>query len=179
MGQFVGLGFSTITGSVESLLFVACLVMPFRRVSALVAVVTAFAVAHSITLLASAYSLAPDVLWYPPLIDTLVALSVVYLALENIVSPQLRRRSVAAFAFGLAYGFLFSFALRNDQQLAGTHAAIADRANVRLLVDHFRRRACRDEGVEAGDGAARDRDEHEWEPRSRDDRSAAPEEGVI
>src|SRR5262245_17952411 len=121
VGQFVRLGWTTIMGSVEALLFVACLVMPFRRLSALVAVVTAFAVAQSITLLASAYSLAPDVLWFPPLIDTLVALSVVYVALENIVSPQLRRRWVVAFAFGLAYGFLFSFALRDDQQLAGTH----------------------------------------------------------
>jgi hypothetical protein len=121
VGLFVRLGFSTIVNSVESLLFVVCLVMPFRRLSALVAVVTAFAVAHSITLLASAYGLAPDVLWFPPLIDTVVALSVVYLALENIVSAQLRRRWAVAFAFGLAYGFLFSFALRNDQQLAGTH----------------------------------------------------------
>jgi len=125
VGLFVRFGFTTIIGSVEGLLFVACLVMPLRRLSALVAVITAFAVAHSITLLASAYGLAPDVLWFPPFIDTVVALSIVYLALENIVSgtppPQMRRRWIAAFVFGLAYGFLFSFALGNDQQLAGTH----------------------------------------------------------
>jgi hypothetical protein len=135
VGQFVRLGWTTIIGSVEGLLFVTCLVMPFRRLSVLVAVVTAFAVAQSITLLASAYSLAPDVLWFPPLIDTLVALSIVYVALENIISGTpsstvrapgtpptwIRRRWIAAFVFGLAYGFLFSFALRNDLQLAGTH----------------------------------------------------------
>jgi len=50
-----------------------------------------------------------------------VAVSLVNLALENIVSPQLKRRWMITFAFGLAYGFLFSFALRNDQQFAGTH----------------------------------------------------------
>jgi len=135
LGQFIGLGFRAVVDRVDTLLFLACLVMPFRRPGPIVAIVVAFTVAHSITLLASAYSLAPDVLWFPPLIDTLVALSIVYMALENIVSgtpsrtvrapgtpPTLiRRRWVTAFVFGLAYGFLFSFALRNDQQFAGTH----------------------------------------------------------
>ncbi len=46
---------------------------------------TAFTVAHSITLIASAYNLAPDALWFPPLIETLIAASIVYMALENIV----------------------------------------------------------------------------------------------
>jgi len=121
VGQFIRLGFTNVVDRVDTLLFLACLVMPFRRIGPIVAVVVAFAVAHSITLLASAYSLAPEVLWFPPLIDTVVALSIVYLALENIVSPQLKRRWMITFAFGLAYGFLFSFALRNDLQFAGTH----------------------------------------------------------
>ena len=135
VGQFIRLGFTDVVDGVDTLLFLACLVMPFRRVGPIVAVVVAFAVAHSITLLASAYSLAPEVLWFPPLIDTVVALSIVYMALENIVSgtpsrtvrapgtppPQLKRRWMITFAFGLAYGFLFSFALRNDLQFAGTH----------------------------------------------------------
>jgi len=42
-------------------------------------------VAHSITLIASAYDLAPDALWFPPLIETLIATSIVYMAVENIV----------------------------------------------------------------------------------------------
>jgi len=121
VGQFIRLGFTDVVDGVDTLLFLACLVMPFRRIGPIVAVVVAFTVAHSITLLASAYSLAPEVLWFPPLIDTVVALSIVYMALENIVSPQLRRRWMITFAFGLAYGFLFSFALRNDLQFAGTH----------------------------------------------------------
>ena len=58
---------------------------PFRRFRPLVAVITAFTVAHSITLIASAYDLAPDALWFPPLIETLIATSIVYMALENIV----------------------------------------------------------------------------------------------
>jgi hypothetical protein len=83
--QFVKLGFFHILDGADHLLFLGCLVIPFRRFRSLVAVVTAFTVAHSITLLASAYNLAPDALWFPPLIETLIAMSIVYMALENIV----------------------------------------------------------------------------------------------
>jgi hypothetical protein len=84
-------------------------------------VVTAFTVAHSITLIASAYDLAPDALWFPPLIETLIAMSIFYMALENIVSPMLTRRWLITFAFGLVHGFGFSFALRETLQFAGSH----------------------------------------------------------
>jgi hypothetical protein len=120
VGLFLQLGFRDIVGRADAILFLACLVMPFRRIRPLIAVVTAFTVAHSITLVASAYSLAPDALWFPPLIETLIALSVLYMALENIVSPQLTRWMIA-FLFGLAYGFGFSFPLRDALQFAGSH----------------------------------------------------------
>jgi hypothetical protein len=119
--QFVKLGFFHILDGVDHLLFLACLVIPFRRFRSLVAVVTAFTVAHSITLIASAYNLAPDALWFPPLIETLIATSIVYMALENIVSPQLKRRWLITFGFGLVHGFGFSFALRETLQFAGSH----------------------------------------------------------
>jgi hypothetical protein len=83
--QFVKLGFFHILDGTDHLLFLGCLVIPFRRFRSLVAVVTAFTVAHSITLIASAYNLAPDALWFPPLIETLIAISIFYMALENIV----------------------------------------------------------------------------------------------
>src|SRR5438105_4342863 len=119
--QFVKLGFFHILDGTDHLLFLGCLVIPFRRLRSLIAVVTAFTVAHSITLIASAYNLAPDALWFPPLIETLIAVSIVYMALENIVSPQLGRRWVITFGFGLVPGFGFSFALRQTLQFAGTH----------------------------------------------------------
>ena len=85
-------------------------------------VVTAFTVAHSITLIASAYGLVPDRLWFPPLIETLIAASIVYMALENIVGASTnRRRWMVAFGFGLVHGFGFSFALRENLQFAGSH----------------------------------------------------------
>jgi hypothetical protein len=97
-------------------------VIPFRRLRALIPVVTAFTVAHSLTLIASAYNLAPDFLWFPPLIEVLIATSIVYMALENIVGAgSVQRRWMIAFGFGLVHGFGFSFALRQSLQFAGTH----------------------------------------------------------
>jgi hypothetical protein len=43
------------------------------------------------------------------------------MALENIVSPALRRRWMITFGFGLVHGFGFSFALRDSLQFAGSH----------------------------------------------------------
>src|ERR1700682_4133757 len=120
--RFVELGFFHILDGTDHLLFLFCLVIPFRRFRALIPVVTAFTVAHSITLIASAYNLAPNSLWFPPLIETLIAMSIVYMALENIVGGvKVQRRWMVAFGFGLVHGFGFSFALRQTLQLAGSH----------------------------------------------------------
>jgi hypothetical protein len=119
--HFVQLGFTHIVDGIDHLLFLLCLVIPFRRVGTLVAIVTSFAAAHTITLVGSAFGLGPDALWFPPLVDTLIAMSIVYMALENIVSPQLKRRWLITFGFGLAHGFAFAFALRETVQFAGAH----------------------------------------------------------
>jgi len=120
--QFVQLGFLHILDGTDHLLFLFCLVIPYRRFRSLIPIVTAFTVAHSITLIASAYNLAPDALWFPPLIETLIAASIVYMALENIVGAStVHRRWLIAFGFGLVHGFGFSFALRETLQFAGSH----------------------------------------------------------
>lgn len=123
--RFVELGFAHILSGIDHLLFILCLVIPFRRIRPLVAIVTSFTVAHSITLIASAGGLAPDALWFPPLIEALIALSIVYMALENIVGAKLERRWLIAFGFGLVHGFGFSFALRQSMQFAGAHLALS------------------------------------------------------
>jgi hypothetical protein len=119
--RFVREGFFHILDGIDHLLFLFCLVIPFRRFLSLVAIVTSFTVAHSITLIASAFGVAPDALWFPPLVETLIAASIVYMALENIASPKLERRWLITFGFGLVHGFGFSFALRETLQLAGSH----------------------------------------------------------
>ena len=120
--RFVDLGFFHILDGTDHLLFLLCLVIPFRRLGALIPVITAFTIAHSITLIASAYNLAPNFLWFPPMIETFIAVSIVYMALENIVGgSSLQRRWMMAFGFGLVHGFGFSFALRQSLQFAGSH----------------------------------------------------------
>ena len=119
--RFVALGFEHILDGIDHLLFLFCLVVPFRSFWALVPIVTSFTIAHSITLIASALGLAPNALWFPPLIETLIALSIVFMALENIVGAKLGRRWMIAFGFGLIHGFGFSFALSESLQFAGRH----------------------------------------------------------
>jgi hypothetical protein len=127
---FVDLGFEHILDGIDHLLFLFCLVLPLRRFWQLVGVVTSFTVAHSITLFCAAFGLTPSALWFPPLIESLIALSIVYMAIENIVvwanwsggvRPALHGRWMVAFAFGLVHGFGFSFVLAETLQYAGSH----------------------------------------------------------
>jgi hypothetical protein len=120
---FVTLGFEHILEGIDHLLFVCCLVIPVRRWRPLVAIVSAFTVAHSLTLATAAMGIAPDAAWFPPLVETLIAASIVYMAAENVLRPAeaLAQRWKLAFAFGLVHGFGFSFALGESLQFAGAH----------------------------------------------------------
>jgi hypothetical protein len=133
--RFTKDGFDHILDGIDHLLFLLALVIPFRRLRSLIVVVTAFTLAHSVTLVAAAYGIVPDALWFPPLVETLIAISIVYMTFENIVaatrkdggapaSPNhgaLNRRWAVAFGFGLIHGFGFSFALSESLQFAGSH----------------------------------------------------------
>lgn len=106
----------------DHLLFVLCLVIPLRRLRPLVIVVTAFTLAHSLSLAAAAYGVLPVGPWTAALVETLIAASIVWMALENIVAgASLSRRWIVAFVFGLVHGVGFSLALRDSAQFAGDH----------------------------------------------------------
>jgi hypothetical protein len=119
--RFVVFGVEHILQGVDHLMFVLCLIIPFRRVRPLIVLVTSFTVAHSMTLMAAAFGVVPSALWFPSLIETLIAASIVYMALENIIGTRWQRRWIIAFAFGLVHGFGFSFALGETLQFAGAH----------------------------------------------------------
>jgi hypothetical protein len=123
--RFMVMGFHHILDGIDHLLFLLCLIIPFRRMRPLIAIVTAFTVAHSITLISAAYHYGPDALWFPPLIETLIATSIFYMALENIVVTRPRRRWIITFCFGLVHGFGFSFGLQNTLQFAGSHLLLS------------------------------------------------------
>ncbi len=119
--HFAAMGFEHILGGLDHVLFLVCLAAPLRKLRQLVLVVTSFTVAHSITLLAAAAGLAPRVLWFPTLVELLIALSIVYMAFENILGIGQDRRWTTAFGFGLVHGFGFSFAFGESLQFAGSH----------------------------------------------------------
>jgi hypothetical protein len=132
--QFLVSGFWYFLQGSNHLLFLLCLVLPFRRPRVLALIVTAFAAGLLISQLAP----VPAAPWFPPLIETLIALSIVYLALENIVQAaqqrgpegetapdQMTRRWMLAFGFGILHGYAYSLALREMLQYAGEHLLTA------------------------------------------------------
>jgi hypothetical protein len=122
---FVLLGIEHILSGIDHLLFLFCLIIPFRGLKGLIPVITAFTVAHSVTLTGSAFHLAPTGAWFPPFVETAIAASIVYMALENIVGADLRRRWVITGLFGLVHGFGFSYALGHQLQFAGSHLLVS------------------------------------------------------
>ena len=119
--RFVSSGVEHIFIGIDHLLFILCLILPCRRIRSLIIIITAFTVAHSITLIASALGTVPSGLWFPPFVETFIAFSILYMAIENILKSEQERRWPLVFAFGLLHGFGFSFALSETMQFAGSH----------------------------------------------------------
>jgi hypothetical protein len=122
---FIKLGIGHILSGIDHLLFLLCLIIPFRRITNLVPVITAFTVGHSVTLIGTAYGLAPPGRWFPPFVEMMIAVSIVYMALENVVNANLRRRWIIAGLFGLVHGFGFADVLSEQLQFAGSNLLIA------------------------------------------------------
>jgi hypothetical protein len=118
---FVESGVAHILGGIDHLLFLLLLVLPLRDLRRLLPVVTSFTVAHSVALIASAQGLVPSGEWFPPLVEAIIAVSIVYMAVENVIAPDLRRRWIVTGIFGIVHGFGFSYGLQQEFQLAGDH----------------------------------------------------------
>ncbi|KAA9134014.1 HupE/UreJ family protein [Marinihelvus fidelis] len=108
------LGVEHILGGIDHLLFVLALLLVVRGVKAIIATVTAFTVAHSITLAIATLG------WVSvpgPPVEAIIALSIVFVASEVLHGlngrPGLTARMpwVVAFSFGLLHGFGFAGAL--------------------------------------------------------------------
>ncbi|HEU5282335.1 MAG TPA: HupE/UreJ family protein [Burkholderiales bacterium] len=110
MWHYLLAGIEHIAIGYDHIAFLVAVILWGRRLWPLVGVVTAFTIAHSITL-----SLAVlDVARLPSqLVETAIALSIVYVAAENFFVRDLRRRAWITFAFGLVHGFGFASVLRD------------------------------------------------------------------
>ena len=124
-GTFTVLGIEHILTGYDHLLFLLCLVIPLRGWRKILSVITVFTVAHSFTLLGTAFDLAPSGAWFPPFVETAIAASIVYMALEDIMGVNIARRILITGLFGLVHGFGFSYGLQENFQFAGTHLLVS------------------------------------------------------
>ncbi len=112
--DYIVLGIEHILGGIDHLLFVLALLIIVKGTRRLIATVTAFTVAHSLTLVAATLG------WvHVPIqpVEAVIALSIVLVASEILHARQGRSSItqrwpwVVAFAFGLLHGFGFAGAL--------------------------------------------------------------------
>jgi HupE/UreJ protein len=122
---FVVLGIKHILSGGDHLLFLLCLIIPFRRITGLIPIITAFTLGHSVTLIGTAYDLAPIGAWFRPFIETAIAASIVFMALENIIGANLGQRWIITGLFGLVHGFGFADALKEQLQFAGSYLLVS------------------------------------------------------
>jgi len=118
-------GFGHILGGWDHLLFLFCLALGRSRWRDLFWLASCFTVAHSITLIATALGLFPDRLWFGPLVEFLIAVSIVLMAAENVLKVPDRWRMALVFFFGLIHGFGFAFSLSDALQFSGSHLLTA------------------------------------------------------
>ena len=111
VGSFFVLGLEHIAGGWDHLLFLFMLILCGGNLVSLLKIITGFTVAHSITLALAVL----DVVVLPGrLVESVIALSIAYVAAENLFPRYaMSRRWAVSFLFGLAHGFGFSAVLRD------------------------------------------------------------------
>jgi hypothetical protein len=122
--SFIAMGIEHILGGIDHLLFLVALLALARGLWETVTIVTGFTVAHSITL-----SLAVVGVGDVPsrIVEPLIAASIVWVAVENVVAPSgIGRRWLIAAIFGLIHGLGFASAL--------TELDLSRQALVRALI---------------------------------------------
>jgi hydrogenase/urease accessory protein HupE len=119
--DFFVLGLRHILGGYDHLLFLAALLIGVRRLRSVVTTVTAFTIAHSVTLSLAVlgFVAAPAAI-----VEPLIAASIVFVGIENLVRDPVASRWKVTFAFGLVHGFGFAGALR-DLGIGGDAGGVA------------------------------------------------------
>jgi hydrogenase/urease accessory protein HupE len=110
--RYLALGFSHILpNGLDHILFVLGIFLLSGRARSVLLQVSAFTVAHSITLGLGMYGLLSV---SPRIVEPMIALSIAYVAIENVVLSELKPwRIVLVFAFGLLHGLGFAGALKD------------------------------------------------------------------
>ncbi len=115
--EFFVFGLEHIVTGYDHLLFLLGLLIVSRGLKNLVIIVTAFTVAHSITLAMATLGLVHPVGW---IVESAISLSILYVGVENILAKEVKHRWCLTFAFGLIHGFGFAGLLQElDLERAG------------------------------------------------------------
>jgi hydrogenase/urease accessory protein HupE len=110
VGSFFLLGIEHILTGYDHLLFLLALILRGGNLWSLFKIITAFTIAHSITLALAALNI---VMLPERLVEATIALSIAYVAAENLFLRQaVSHRWAVSFLFGLVHGFGFSNVLR-------------------------------------------------------------------
>jgi hydrogenase/urease accessory protein HupE len=111
MVEYMKLGVGHIWTGIDHLLFIIALVLLNQRKRDYLKILTAFTVGHSVTIALSAL----DIVNIPAsIIEPVIALSIAYIAVENIWIKKLQWRWIVALLFGLIHGFGFAQVLRGS-----------------------------------------------------------------
>lgn len=110
LGRYFLMGIEHILTGYDHLLFLFALVVACRSVRPMLVIVTAFTLAHSITLALAALEIVKlPSMW----VEAFIALSIVFVGLENVfLKVRPGRRAVLTFVFGLVHGMGFASALK-------------------------------------------------------------------
>jgi hydrogenase/urease accessory protein HupE len=109
IGRYIEAGIAHIFLGYDHIAFLAAVVLWARRLWPVVKVVTAFTIAHSITLSLAALDIVRIA---SAIIEPAIAATIVYVAAENFLSRDVEKRWRDAFGFGLIHGFGFASALQ-------------------------------------------------------------------
>jgi hydrogenase/urease accessory protein HupE len=109
IGRYVEVGIEHIFLGYDHVAFLVAIVLWARRLWPVIKIVTAFTLAHSITLSLAALQV---VVIPSTIVEPAIAASIVYVALENFVSREVNKRWRDTFVFGLIHGFGFASALQ-------------------------------------------------------------------
>jgi hydrogenase/urease accessory protein HupE len=105
--QYLALGYTHILPKgTDHILFVLGIFLLSLRLKPMLAQVTSFTIAHTLTLALSIYGL---VSLPPRVVEPAIALSIVYVAVENVLTRELKPSRIAlVFGFGLLHGLGFA-----------------------------------------------------------------------
>jgi hydrogenase/urease accessory protein HupE len=112
LGRFVWLGIQHIATGYDHLAFLLGLLIATGSMRSLIKTITSFTVAHSITLALATFNV---VMLPSRFTESMIALSILYVAVENLVRRRNIDRWKITFLFGLVHGFGFSNVLREMQ----------------------------------------------------------------